>query len=153
MEEHLHTGREPGNHFWCWEHALPIVTVGTRPNQVRSAGGSQSYEPRRRLCGPFERGVMGPCGGKYHRVPYRVCLHSRESEAVAKVKQSPVQYSPRFLPDVTLCVQRKKCRVEPYRITVAKVKLSRVKLLSYHSKRQFIHKNWSQMNTRIGCPS
>ena len=66
----------------CWEHALPIVTVWTRPNQVRSAGGSQSYEPRRRLCGPFERGVMGPCGGKYHRVPYRVCLHSRESERV-----------------------------------------------------------------------
>ena len=57
------------------------------------AGRSQSCEPRRCPCGPFKRGAADTGAAEttlYHRVPYRVCLHSRESEAVTKVKQSPV---------------------------------------------------------------
>ena len=75
-------------HCFTFTTRKPLLVLGTCAahrdgwDQVRPAGGSQSYEPRRRLCGPFERGVMGPCGGKYHHVHYRVCLHSRESEAV-----------------------------------------------------------------------
>lgn len=35
--------------------------------------------------GIWSRGV-----GRYHSIPYRVCFDSRETEAVAKVKRSPV---------------------------------------------------------------
>ena len=82
MEERLHTGREHGNHFWCWEHALPIVTVGTRSGRLGEANPMSHVDACVDL---LNEGSWDPA------VANTTAYLTGSVFTVAKVKQSPVQ--------------------------------------------------------------